>query len=233
MTDRRPPAAANGKIRITVPPLAGRIRSAETRARNFQAAQRRAPSTNHSPSNDGRLSTGFEDGSGGAGRRADALVVTIARNSCHKTLKTWIQRPGPLPRPDPGSGPGMSTGASARTQDAPQNMRQIPSPSLRAEGEAIHAAVRGGGMDCFVPAGSSTRGSLLAMTVVGRWNRFSRFGASPKRPHSLPSTGSGRGSGYGGSAGSQRIEMARISLKTLETDAKMAGPTLSPTGGSG
>ena len=35
--------------------------------------------------------------------------------------------------------------------------------SLRAEGEAIHAAGRGGGMDCFVA-------SLLAMTVAGCLN---------------------------------------------------------------
>ena len=46
-----------------------------------------------------------------------------------------------------------------------------PKPSsLRAEGEAIHAPGRGGGMDCFVAPGSSTRGSLLAMTVAGCLN---------------------------------------------------------------
>ena len=36
-------------------------------------------------------------------------------------------------------------------------------PSLRAEGEAINAAGRGGGMDCFVAP-------LLAMTVAGCLN---------------------------------------------------------------
>ena len=39
---------------------------------------------------------GNEDGGGGVGRRSDALAVTIARNTCRKTLKTLIQRPGPL-----------------------------------------------------------------------------------------------------------------------------------------
>ncbi len=34
-------------------------------------------------------------------------------------------------------------------------------------------------MDCCVPPGSSTRGSLLAMTVAGCLNGFGRFGASP------------------------------------------------------
>ena len=118
--------------------------------RNSQAAQRRAPSTTHSPSKDERLSTGYrvvpvprfaratrgrrgvvgfpplrvsagegdhpKDGGGGAGRRSDALVVAIARNICRKTLKTLIQRPGPLPRPDPGSSPWMSKDASARSE---------------------------------------------------------------------------------------------------------------------
>ena len=42
----------------------------------------------------------------GVGRRSDALAVTIARNTCRRTLKTLIQRPGPLPRLNPGSSPG-------------------------------------------------------------------------------------------------------------------------------
>ncbi len=41
------------------------------------------------------------------GRRSDASAVTIARNTCRKTLKTLIQRPSRLPRPDPGPDPGI------------------------------------------------------------------------------------------------------------------------------
>ncbi len=42
--------------------------------------------------------------------------VAVARNICRKILKTLIQRPGPLPRHDPGSSPVMSKDASARTE---------------------------------------------------------------------------------------------------------------------
>ena len=49
----------------------------------------------------------------GAGdERMRALVVTMARNTCRKTLKTLISAPG-LPRFDPGSSSGMSKDASA------------------------------------------------------------------------------------------------------------------------
>ena len=44
------------------------------------------------------------------------LGVAVARNICRKTLKTLIQRPGRLPRRDLGSSPGMSKDASARTE---------------------------------------------------------------------------------------------------------------------
>ncbi len=92
-----------------------------------QAAQRRASSTTPrvvplsrfaraTRGRRGRVSAGYEDGGGGVGRRSDALAATIARNTCRKILKTLIQRPGPLPRPGPGSSLGMSKGASARTE---------------------------------------------------------------------------------------------------------------------
>ncbi len=84
-----------------------------------QAAQRRASSTTPrvvplsrfaraTRGRRGRVSAGYEDGGGGVGRRSDALAVTIARNTCRKTLKTLIQRPGPLARHDPGSSPSRS-----------------------------------------------------------------------------------------------------------------------------
>ena len=46
-----------------------------------------------------RVRAGY--GGGGVGRRSDALAVTIARNTCRKSLKTLIPPPGPLSRPDP------------------------------------------------------------------------------------------------------------------------------------
>ncbi len=98
-----------------------------------QAAERRASSAAHprfARATRGRSGVGgfpplrvsagegdrSKDNCGGVGRRSDASAVAIARNTCRKTLKTWIQRPGPRPRPDPKSSPEMSEDASARTE---------------------------------------------------------------------------------------------------------------------
>ena len=58
------------------------------------------------------------------------LGDTIARNICHKTLKTLIQRPSPLPRPDPGASLRMSKDASARTE-RPQPLIILQHPRAR------------------------------------------------------------------------------------------------------
>ena len=69
-------------------------------------------------------------------------------------------------------------------------MGQIPPPSLRAEGEAIHAAGRGGGMDCFVAPGVFDPGVAPRMTVGGCClNSFRCFGAVALERAEIPSSG--------------------------------------------
>ena len=65
-------------------------------------------------------------------KRAD---ISIARNTCRKTLKTWIQRPGPRPCPDHKSSPRLSEDDSARPE-RPHPLRFMfwpPGPAVASE----------------------------------------------------------------------------------------------------
>ncbi len=127
------------------------------------------PHKNASPAGRGWASRGFIQFDIARSDRGIGIRLTRPSLFC-KELSIWRHLyKNPTRPPVPTRSPDARLFNELWSAAPIQRLNPNPS-SLRAEGEAIHAPGRGGGMDCFVPPGSSTRGSLLAMTVAGCLN---------------------------------------------------------------